>query len=146
MTLETDYVLGTHDEEIARLGIQHQVWRPHMLDAWARAGMTRGSRVVDFGAGPGYAACDAAEIVGSRGQVTTIERSPHSLEFAVQEIKRRKLSWINIVESDLMADGLNFTGFDFAWCRWVASFVSSPQLLIRRIAASPGATQAANPT
>jgi len=43
MPLDSDYVLGTHDEEIARLGIQHQVWRPHMLDAWARAGMTRGS-------------------------------------------------------------------------------------------------------
>ena len=47
MILDTDYVLGIHDEEIARLGIQHQVWRSHMLDAW-----------------PGYATCDAAEIVG----------------------------------------------------------------------------------
>ena len=41
MNTETDYVLGTHDEEIARLGIQHQVWRPYMLDAWSRAGITR---------------------------------------------------------------------------------------------------------
>jgi SAM-dependent methyltransferase len=136
MTSDTDYVLGTHNEEIARLGLQHQVWRPHMLDAWARAGMTRGSKVVDFGAGPGYATCDAAEIVGARGQVTAIERSPHFLKFAFQEIKRRNLSWINVLESDLMADGLNLTGFDIAWCRWVASFVSSPSLLLKRIAAS----------
>ena len=95
MTLDSDYVLGTHDEEIARLGIQHQVWRPHMLDAWARAGMTRGSRVVDFGAGSGYATCDAAEIVGPEGQVTAIERSPHFLEFAGREMRRRNLSWIS---------------------------------------------------
>jgi precorrin-6B methylase 2 len=92
MTLDTDYVLTTHDEEIARLGIQHQVWRSHMLDAWARAGITRGSRVVDFGAGPGYATCDAAEIVGPRGQVTAIERSPHFLEFAKREMERRNMS------------------------------------------------------
>src|ERR1700685_1425157 len=47
-TLRTnDYVLGTHDGEISRLGLQHRVWRPHMLDAWMRAGMTTGSRVVD---------------------------------------------------------------------------------------------------
>jgi protein-L-isoaspartate O-methyltransferase len=136
MTLDTDYVLGTHNEEIARLGLQHQVWRPHMLDAWARAGMTRGSRVVDFGAGPGYAACDAAEVVGSQGQVLAIERSRHFLEFALREIKRRNLSWITIVESDLMADGLSLAEFDIAWCRWVASFVSSPALLLKRIAAS----------
>ena len=136
MTLDTDYVLGTHNEEIARLGLQHQVWRPHMFDAWARAGMTRGSRVVDFGAGPGYATCDAAEVVGSRGQVIAIERSQHFLEFARREIKLRNLSWINIVESDLLADGLSLAGFDIAWCRWVASFVSSPSLLLKRIAAS----------
>jgi ubiquinone/menaquinone biosynthesis C-methylase UbiE len=136
MTLDTDYVLGTHDEEIARLGIQHQVWRPHMLDAWARAGMTRGSRVVDFGAGPGYATCHAAEIVGPRGHVTAVERSPHFLAFAVREMQRRNMSWISFIESDLMADGLSLAGFDVAWCRWVASFVSSPPLLLSRIAAS----------
>ena len=25
---ERDYVLGTHDDEIYRLGFQHRVWRP----------------------------------------------------------------------------------------------------------------------
>jgi hypothetical protein len=55
MSSARDYVLGTHQAEIDRLGLQHQVWRPHMLDAWSRAGMTRGSKVIDFGAGPGYA-------------------------------------------------------------------------------------------
>ena len=52
---ERDYVLGTHDEEIERLGLQHRVWRPRMLEAWRRAGVTVGSRVIDIGAGPGYA-------------------------------------------------------------------------------------------
>src|SRR5580658_842107 len=97
MPTDTDYVLGTHNEEIARLGLQHQVWRPHMLDAWARAGMTRGSRVVDFGAGPGYATCDAAEIVGREGRVTAVERSPAFLEFARRQIERREISWVSFV-------------------------------------------------
>jgi hypothetical protein len=51
------------------LGLQHRVWRPHMLDAWMRAGMTTGSRVVDIGSGPGYASLDAAEVVGPDGEV-----------------------------------------------------------------------------
>lgn len=63
MSTVSDYVLGTHRAEITRLGLQHQVWRPYMLDAWSRAGMTRGSKVIDFGAGPGYATMDAADIV-----------------------------------------------------------------------------------
>jgi SAM-dependent methyltransferase len=136
MNAKTDYVLGTHDEEIARLGTQHQVWRPYMLDAWTRAGLTRGSRMVDFGAGPGYATCDAAEIVGPHGHVTAIERSPAFLDYARQQIARREISWVNLVAADLIVDDLAPTGFDLAWCRWVASFVSEPAMLLRRIADS----------
>jgi SAM-dependent methyltransferase len=132
----TDYVLGTHDAEIARLGTQHQVWRAHMLDAWSRAGITRGSSLVDFGAGPGYATCDAAEIVGREGRVTAVERSPAFLEFARRQIERRDISWVSFVAADLIGDDLSLGGFDLAWCRWVASFVSSPSILLEKIAAS----------
>jgi len=58
MSAERDYVLGTQDAEIARLGVQHRVWRPCMIDALDRAGITRGCRVVDVGAGPGFATLD----------------------------------------------------------------------------------------
>ena len=51
MTDATDYILGTQQAEIARLALKHQVWRSAMLDAWRRAGMTRGSRGIDVGAG-----------------------------------------------------------------------------------------------
>jgi ubiquinone/menaquinone biosynthesis C-methylase UbiE len=136
MAIENDYVLGTHDEEIARLGTQHQVWRPYMLDAWNRSGLTRGSTMVDFGAGPGYATCDAADIVGPQGQVTAVERSPKFLAFARRQIALREMSWVSFVHADLMADDLPLTGFDLAWCRWVASFVSSPRTLLARIADS----------
>ncbi|MGB5133227.1 MAG: hypothetical protein WBO00_11455, partial [Steroidobacteraceae bacterium] len=35
---------------------------------------------------------------------------------------------------DLMNEPLGVTGYDAAWCRWVACFVSSPATLIQRIA------------
>lgn len=72
---ERDYVLGTHDEEIARLGLQHELWRPRMLAGWDRAGFTAGMRIVDVGAGPGYATVDLAARVGPRGEVVAVERS-----------------------------------------------------------------------
>jgi len=75
MAAERDYVLGTREEELARLGLQHRVWRPVALDCWQRAGITVGKRVVDLGAGPGYAALDLAEIVGPTGEVVALERS-----------------------------------------------------------------------
>ena len=57
---ERDYVLGTHDEELERLGVQHRAWRPVVLDCWKNAGIEPGSRVLDVGAGPGS---DAGEFV-----------------------------------------------------------------------------------
>jgi ubiquinone/menaquinone biosynthesis C-methylase UbiE len=131
--MSSDYILGTHRAEIARLGLQHQVWRPYVLDAWSRAGMTRGSNVIDFGAGPGYATMDAADIVGPSGTVTALERSPHFVEFARQAIERREAHWVRIVECDLMNESLEGAGADIAWCRWVASFVTRPETLIEKL-------------
>jgi ubiquinone/menaquinone biosynthesis C-methylase UbiE len=61
---EKDYLLGTHDEEVERLGLQHRVWRPRASDAWRRAGFTTGQTLLDVGCGPGWATLDLAEIVG----------------------------------------------------------------------------------
>src|SRR4051812_32983282 len=87
--LEKDYVIGTHDEEIVRLGIQHRVWRPRVLECWQKAGITTGARVMDVGAGPGYATIDLAEIVGASGQVIAIERSAHFLQNAGEACRTR---------------------------------------------------------
>jgi SAM-dependent methyltransferase len=133
MSTATDYVLGTHQGEIDRLGLQHQVWRPHVLDAWSRAGMTRGSKVIDFGAGPGYATMDAADIVGPDGTVIALERSPHFVEFARHALDRRETPWTRIVECDLMDDPVECTDADIAWCRWVASFVTRPRTLVEKL-------------
>ena len=134
MTTETDYVLGTHDEEVARLGLQHRVWRSVVTDCWERAGLTRGSRVIDVGAGPGYATADLAEIVGPTGAVLAIERSARFLAVARERCAQRGLTQVEFREGDLMELSLGDVRFDASWCRWVASFVSSPQTLIEKIA------------
>jgi SAM-dependent methyltransferase len=57
----TDYVLGTHDEEIARLGLQHQAWRSRALAAWQKGEFGPGQTVLDVGCGPGFASLDIGE-------------------------------------------------------------------------------------
>ena len=74
-TTERDYVLGTNDEEIQRLALQHRVWRPRALDAWRRAGFTAGQTLLDVGCGPGHATVDLAGIVGPSGRVVAVDRS-----------------------------------------------------------------------
>jgi SAM-dependent methyltransferase len=134
MTTERDYVLGTHDEEIARLGLQHRVWRPVVSDCWQRAGITVGKRVLDVGAGPGYATVDLAEIVGPTGQVVALERSSKFVSAMKERTRTLGLTNVKIYELDLMIDDLPPGSFDFSWCRWVLSFVAEPGVVVGKIA------------
>jgi SAM-dependent methyltransferase len=131
--MERDYVLGTHEDELRRLGLQHRVWRPHVLDGWEQAGITVGKRVIDVGAGPGFATIDLAEIVGPTGQVVAVERSHNFVTALRQAIDTRGLHNVQSYELDLMHDDLPNETFDFSWCRWVAAFVSDPAMLVRKI-------------
>jgi SAM-dependent methyltransferase len=131
--VDRDYVLGTHEEELARLGLQHRVWRPVVLDCWQRAGITVGKRVLDVGAGPGYATIDLAEIVGPAGEIVALERSENFIRAMEQSCRARSLSNVKIQQLDLMTDDLPQGNYDFSWCRWVMSFVNDPALLIKKL-------------
>jgi protein-L-isoaspartate O-methyltransferase len=133
---ERDYFLGTHDEELLRLGLQHRVWSPAVRDCWERAGLRAGTRVLDIGAGPGYAAADLAQIVGPAGLVVAVERSARYVEAGRQMLAKHGFANVRYHELDLMTDPLPGAGYDAAWCRWVACFVSSPAALVDKIAAA----------
>src|SRR6266508_1677744 len=133
MATDRDYVLGTHDEELARLGLQHRVWRPVVLDCWQRAGITVGKRVLDVGASAGNAAVDLAEIVGPTGEVVALERSQNFVRAMEEACRARSLTNVKIHELDLMTGELPRRNYDFSWCRWVMSFVNDPALLIRKL-------------
>jgi cyclopropane fatty-acyl-phospholipid synthase-like methyltransferase len=113
MVSTKDYVLGTHDEEVERLGLQHRaflrIWflqhpppsthqtlRQRALDAWRSAGIGPGQTVLDVGGGAGYAALDLAELVGPSGRVVAIDKSERflgALEAACRERSAVWLSW-----------------------------------------------------
>ena len=131
---DRDYVLGTHDQELERLGVQHRAWRPVVLECWKNAGITTGSSVLDVGAGPGYATVDLAQIVGPNGRVVAVERSNNFVNAIKSTVRTRSLSNVDVRELDLMSDDLPAGPYDFSWCRWVLCFVSNPELLVKKIA------------
>ena len=142
MTQERDYVLGTHNDEILRLGLQHRVWRPKVLDAWRRAGFTVGQTLIDVGSGPGHATLDLAEIVGKSGRVVAIERSRRFLDSMLVTQRERRIENIEAVELDLdeenpplpLGEGRGEGFADGAWCRWVLCFVKRPREALAKIA------------
>lgn len=132
---ERDYVLGTQDEEIERLGLQHSVWRARMLEAWRRAGIGIGRSVIDVGAGPGFAAADLAEIVGPSGRVIALERSRRFLDALEDRVARLGLGNVTAHEQDV-TEPFPVAGADAAWCRWVLSFVADPERTVANVAAA----------
>lgn len=128
---ERDYVLGTNQEELERLGLQHRIWQPHVLNCWHNAGITAGSKVLDIGAGPGYATRDLASIVGKNGKVVAVERSRNFLDYLEAENKHHQQN-IETHELDLMENEIPENNFDFTWCRWVACFVPQPKILVKK--------------
>ena len=134
MATEKDYVLGTHDDEIARLALQHRVWRAHSSDAWRRAGFTVGQTLIDLGCGPGWATLDLAEIVGPTGRVIAIDRSRRFLDTLEATAHTRRLSNIEVIEGDLDEYELPTNTADGIWSRWVYAFVKQPRRLLERAA------------
>jgi SAM-dependent methyltransferase len=137
---ERDYVLGTHDAEIQRLELQHRLWRHRVLDCWRRARIAAGARVLDVGAGPGFATLDLAEIVGPAGTVTAIDLSNRFLQHLRAAAAQRGFTNIRTILSDLDRDELPDEKFDVIWARWTHIFLRDPRALIGRIsrALKPG--------
>jgi SAM-dependent methyltransferase len=133
-----DYVLGTRDDEVERLGMQARVWRPRVLDAFRRARFGPGQTILDVGAGPGFVTADLSDIVGPRGKVVALERSPH---FAAV-LRSCALANVDVVEIDVNDLGFGEAIADGAWCRWLLAFVADPRRTVAHIAQAlrPGAT------
>lgn len=131
---DRSYVIGTHDAEIERLGVQHRVWRASVLDLWHRAGVTAGQTIIDAGSGPGYASLDLAEITGPQGRVLALERSQRFLSALRANAKARGLANIEPVEADLLEFDWPEAVAGRLWCRWVLAFVADPAQVVRDFA------------
>jgi SAM-dependent methyltransferase len=82
------------------------------------AGVEKGSRVLDVGAGYGEPSLTAARVAGPDGKVVATDISPGMLEFARKRTADAGVENIEFVESD--AAGLDFPpgSFDAAASRW----------------------------
>ena len=121
---DSSYLLGTHTEELDRLRFQHELWLPAARAAWQQAGLTCGMRVLDVGAGPGFAAVDLARIVGPTGRVLGLELSEAYVAAAQELARSQHLPQLELRQHNLLRDPWPAETFDLAWCRWVAMFLS----------------------
>jgi SAM-dependent methyltransferase len=136
---EREYVLGTGGDELARLALQHRLWSDAAHQAWQRAEIRPGQRVLDVGCGPGYAAFDLAQLVTPAGGVLGVDESTAFVDHANAQAKLRGLSQLRARAGDVQQLAGALAGeapFDLAYARWVLCFVREPEAVVRGVAAA----------
>ena len=89
------YILGTDQEELERLKIQHDVWESETLKGWTLAEFKSGDTILDLGSGPGYCTVELAKIVGYAGKVVGVDRSESFIDHLIQQRDKKKLNISN---------------------------------------------------
>ena len=127
---EHEYLLGTNDAELARLGFQHEVWAAATAKAWERAGFHLGDRILDVGCGPGWATFALARLVGATGHVLGVDASARFLAYVDAERRRLGIAHVEMRRQQLEALDVPADTFDGAFARWVLCYLRDPQLVI----------------
>lgn len=136
MREDNEYLLGTDDDELRRLGFQHQVWAAQAAASWERGGFGPGQHLLDLGCGPGYATLDLARLVGAAGRVTGVDVSARFV--AHLQARAAALGATNVLTEvrDVEALDLPPGHFDGAYARWVLTFVRRPEAVVAGAARS----------
>jgi 2-polyprenyl-3-methyl-5-hydroxy-6-metoxy-1,4-benzoquinol methylase len=92
------YAMGYTQHELERLMFQARLLRPMTEWLLRSAGIEPGMRVLDVGSGAGDVALLAAELVGSSGSVTGIDRDVRSVGLAEHRAKSAGLTWAEFRE------------------------------------------------
>jgi SAM-dependent methyltransferase len=94
--------------------------------------------VLDVGCGPGHAAVDLAEIVGSSGRVVAIDESPLFLKHLNDRVIGRHLHNVERFLGDAQQLETLLPQMaaqaDLAYARWVLCFVKDPDAVVRGVA------------
>lgn len=131
-----EYVLGTNDAELVRLGIQHRLWSSQAFAAWLRAGIGPGARVLDVGCGPGHATFDLAQLVTNAGRVVAVDESERFIRYLSAQAEVRGVVNVETHVQDVQALDIPPACVDFAWARWLLCFTPRPGDVVAGVAAA----------
>jgi len=126
------YILGTDDEELFRLGIQHQVWSEEAQTGWRLARFRAGQTLLDLGCGPGYCTRELAFLTGEQGKVVGIDKSESYIAHLKQLASLQNLN-IEAIAADFDAVELEPLSFDGMYCRWALAWLPHPEKILQKV-------------
>jgi len=133
------YILGTDEEELFRLGVQHQVWAEEAQHGWRLANFRAGQTILDLGCGPGYCTKELAFLVGQKGKVIGIDKSERFIEFLGQVAQNYNLN-IEAIATDFEQMHFEPESIDGMYCRWALAWIPNPEEILAKVyrALKPG--------
>ena len=134
MTEANEYVLGTRDAELMRLGLQHRLWSEQTFACWNRCGIRPGSVVLDVGSGPGYTAFDLIPLVGPSGRVIAVDESERFIEYVSSRAVTLGVENLETSVQDVQSLRVPAASVDAAYARWVLCFVPRPEDVVSGVA------------
>ena len=139
MTENKAYILGTDEEELFRLGVQHQVWAEEAQHGWRLANFRAGQTFLDLGCGPGYCTTELAFLAGQHGKVIAIDKSAPFITFLNQVSLKYGLN-IDAIADDFDGMDLEPESLDHMYCRWALAWIPNPEEILEKVykALKPG--------
>jgi ubiquinone/menaquinone biosynthesis C-methylase UbiE len=128
---EKEYVLGSSDDEVARLAFQHEVWADVTAGLFRTAGIGYGHRVADLGCGPGFVSLELARLVGPSGHVKALDASDKFVSLLSTRIDSLGLGNVAVSRGDVTSLNLEQESFDFVFSRWLYCFLADPEAAAR---------------
>lgn len=127
------YIVGDAADELRRLDLQGEIFRPHTERLLWDAGIGPGMRVLDVGCGTGAVTTLVASLVGPSGEIVGVDRSAEALETAERQVAARGLRQVRFVEGDI-AEMAGDEPFDAIVGRFVLLHLRTPVTALRRLA------------
>ena len=121
------YHLGVSEEELERLGYQHQVWQEVTQRLWSLAGFGPGQTLLDLGCGPGFTTLELARLAGSNGHVHAVDSAIQFTDYLRAQLDAGHTTNVSVHDGDVGQLPLTDASVDGAFARWLMCFVDDPQ-------------------
>lgn len=133
--MSTEYVLGNNAEELARLKLQHDLWKTELVRLWSLSKLGEAKDILDLGCGPGFTTLDLATYVKHACNITSVDISENFLNYLNLQSKNLGPGQKLVTHKSYIEQlQLPKKDFDVAFCRWLMIFVQDPPMAIRAIA------------
>jgi SAM-dependent methyltransferase len=128
-----EYVLGHSHHELERLSTQARLIEPFTRELFIEAGIAPGMRILDVGSGAGDVAFLAADLVGGKGSVVSVDRTSAAIVTARRRAEARSLKNVSFREGDPVE--MTFEqSFDAVVGRYVLLFQADAAYMLHQLA------------